>query len=206
MKVDVFIDYLCPYAHRGSTWIAQVQTQLGASLEINWRYFSIIQNNHPNKAEFKLWRQPLENPDWQQEKYAFGLSMFWAAEAARRQGQDAFERFHHAQFAARHDDPERSYKRPAAIDTLAENVGLDMPQFRADMQDPRCLEQLETDHTEATGGALNVFGTPTFVFPNGEAVYLRLSEVPSIDESFDFWQVFQEAAIKRPYLLEFKRP
>ncbi|MDX2139298.1 MAG: thioredoxin domain-containing protein, partial [Chloroflexota bacterium] len=67
---------------------------------------------------------------------------------------------------------------PEVFTAYAMELGLDMTQFQAAMQDLTYLEQIERDRQD--GEALGVNGTPTF-FVNGELVeplsYARLLEM-----------------------------
>ena len=162
------------------------------------------QNSYTGDDGWKLWEQPVVNPDWEQERYANSIYYFWGAEAAQRQGTEAFTRFHLALLASRYVEPIRKLYTRADIIGLAGEVGLDVPQFERDFADLSCLDQLATDHQHAE--SLNIFGTPTIVFTGDQAVYVKLDRVPDPAESLDFWQVFSSTALERPYVLEMKRP
>jgi len=105
---------------------------------------------------------------------------------------------------ARHAEPKQTlYKREEVV-ALAESVGLDMAQFEADFQDATCLDRLAEDHQHSQ--TLDVFGTPTFVFPDTRPVYLKLDRVLTKGEALHFWEVFHNMACEQTYLVEFKRP
>jgi hypothetical protein len=61
------------------------------------------------------------------------------------------------------------------------------------------------DYLEARN-VVGAFGTPTFVFGNGEAAYLRLLPVPPPDQAMAVFEEFVRIGRDRPYLLEIKRP
>jgi predicted DsbA family dithiol-disulfide isomerase len=132
------------------------------------------------------------------------LRSFWAAEAARRQGEDAFWRFHQALLYARHvqgrDLADRQTQRE-----VARQVELNLDQFERDWHDRSLLDRLKADHTRAVSES-NIFGTPSFVFPGVEAVYLKLAKVPEGEEALSFWQTFYQVAAQMPWVVEMKRP
>src|SRR6185437_10838347 len=97
VEIDVFYDYGCPYVYRATLWLRDVQAALGDALRVNWRYFPLEQVNSAEGPDWKLWEQP--------EGYrSRGLPAFRAAEAARRQGDEAFAAIHVALLRARHED------------------------------------------------------------------------------------------------------
>jgi predicted DsbA family dithiol-disulfide isomerase len=166
-------------------------------LTINWRYFSLDQVNSREGPGWKLWSQPDDYP-------SRSLRAFKAAEAARRQGKEAFERYHFALLAARHDQG-RNIASPEVLRDVAGTAGLDLGRFEHDLADPSILDALARDHTHAVE-AHGVFGIPTLVFPGGYAVYLKISQpVPEEEEESLFDEVLH-IATGRPYLMEVKRP
>jgi len=172
-------------------------------LTINWCYFSLYQVNHKGEATWKVWNQPLVDREWQERDYAPSLRSFWGAEAARRQGEEALSRFHRSLLRARHRHG-RSLAEPGTVLSAAETAGLDMNRFREAFDDPACLGRLAADHTRAEG--MNVFGTPTFVFPGADPGYLKLSQLPKPEEGLAFWDEFYRVIAGRPFVLEIKRP
>ena len=172
-------------------------------MQPNWRYFSLYQINHLERDTWKIWEQPLKSPDWENQPYAASLRYFWSAEAARRQGEEAFRRFHLTLVRTRHRDKQGL----ATLETIlaaAQKTELDLMRFQEDLTDPSCLERLAEDHTVAL--SKGVFGTPTFVFPGAEPAYLKLGRVITPEESLDFWEAFRTMVVERPYVLEIKRP
>jgi hypothetical protein len=172
-------------------------------LSVNWRYFSLHQVNHKGEVTWKIWDQPALDRDWMERDYARSLRSFWGAEAARRQGEEAFDRFHRALLQAKHQD-DRSLAQPETLLHAAETAELDMVQFRESLGDPSCLERLAADHTRAK--SMDVFGTPTFVFPGAVPVYLKLSRIPDPAEALEFWEEFHRVVTGMPFVLEIKRP
>ncbi|MGD9047231.1 MAG: DsbA family protein [Anaerolineae bacterium] len=150
-----------------------------------------------------MWEQPLADEGWQEQDYAPSLRAFWAAEAARRQGNEAFARFHLALGRARYQQG-LSYAQPETMLHAAEEAQLDLAQFQAALTDPACLERLAADHTRAD--EMDVFGTPTFAFPGARPAYLKLSHLPGPEEALAFWHEFRQVVVDRSFILEIKRP
>ena len=130
------------------------QQQLGDKLNIAWRYFSLEQVNQKNGPDWKLWEQPESYP-------SRARLCFKGAEAARKQGEDAFTRFHLALLAARHVDG-KELTEPQTILDAARSAELDMSKFERDF-DSATLDNVGRDH-EAGVNTYGVFGTPTLVF------------------------------------------
>ena len=125
VSIDIYFDYLCPYVYNAAIWLQRVQVCMGSKLKINWRYFSLEQVNSEQGPRWKIWEQPTTYP-------SRGLRAFWAAEAARLQGEEAFDSFHVALLRARHKQ-NRDIADIAALIEVAENVGLDLTQFQNDI-------------------------------------------------------------------------
>ena len=94
-----------------------------------------------------------------------------AAEAAARQGQ--FEAMYSKLFETQTQWGEQPESRADLFRTYAEDIGLDLELYDADIQDPAVLERVMEDQREGT--ALGVQGTPTF-FLNGEQLELSTLE------------------------------
>ena len=199
VSVDVYFDFLCPWAFRGSEWLRDVQAQLGPDkLKINWRYFPLDQVNSDQGPEWKLWEQPLESE-------TRGLAMFRAAVAARKQDQgEKFEKFHQLMFQTRHGEFTIDGERPTERQ-LAEIAGLDLAQFDRDLEDRSLLSTIGADYEHARS-EIGVFGVPTLVFENNEAAYIKLLPKPEADEAVSVWNEVYQTIAKRPNIHEIKRP
>ena len=84
-------------------------------------------------------------------------------------------------------------------------MGLETAQFRQDLADRRLLAKLVEDHTFAVEN-LGVFGTPTLVFPESQAIFLKMSLPPSPEESLSVFTELHHLADRRRYIQEVKRP
>jgi predicted DsbA family dithiol-disulfide isomerase len=196
ISIDVYVDYLCPYAHAGAAWLRDVRSQLNGQIKVNWKFFPLEQVNSDKGEEWKIWEQPLDHR-------TRGWEGFRAAVAALNQGDDAFERFHFGWFAALHETPV-GVKRPTVFE-VAESVGLDAAQFEHDFSDPSLWQRIACDY-ESGRANHGVFGTPTIVFPDGSSAYIQTRPAPPASESIEVWSEFVELVSGRPYIKEIKRP
>jgi predicted DsbA family dithiol-disulfide isomerase len=143
-----------------------------------------------------------EQPDGEQGRSLLSMR---AGEAARRQGGEAFERFHLALLKARHGGGGRiSLNEAGPLTEVAREAGLDIERFRADLSDQELVARIAGDHTEAVEKH-GVFGTPTFVFENDNSVYLK-SFIPPEEDSAEFFEHFVALMADRAYVGELKRP
>jgi protein-disulfide isomerase len=86
-----------------------------------------------------------------------------AVEAAAQQGK--FEEMYHRMYETQTQWGEQQTPHDELFFSFAEDLGVDMTQFRADYEDPATAERVADD--VADGKALGVEGTPTF-FVDGE--------------------------------------
>lgn len=174
-----------------------MQDESGPAVDVTWRHFSLEQVNNQNGPDWKLWEQAEDCP-------SRGLRAFWASEAARRQGEAAFGRFHIALLKARHEE-RRDIASIEILRGVAESAGLDMAQFERDLSDRRLLTRLAEDHTFAVE-TLGVFGVPTLVFADQRAIFVRLSSPPPPEECGALFGELRHLAQVRPDVEEVKRP
>jgi predicted DsbA family dithiol-disulfide isomerase len=199
VSIDVYYDFLCPWAFRGAEWLRDVQKQLGPDkLKINWRFFPLEQVNSDGGPDWKLWEQP---DDYESR----GLGMFKGALAAWNQDQgEKFERFHQLMYQTRHGEFTVDGERPD-VRKVAEIAGLDMEKFDRDYADRSLLSRIGEDYNHARD-TYGVFGVPTLVFENGEAAYLKILPKPSPEEAVAFWDEISNTIANRPSVYEIKRP
>jgi len=194
IQFEVFYDYMCPFVYRASVLLQNLGRSPNPRLNVTWRYFSLTQVNSKDDG-WTVWDAPASEP-------ARGRLAFKAAEAARR--QDRFDDFHMPLLEARHRD-RLDIDQIEVIERVAVDCGLEIERFRKDLADPRILESLKRDHTQAIS-VHGVFGTPTFVFPEGAAAYIRLAEAPDPAESNRVFERLVSIAADEPSILELKRP
>ena len=194
--VEVYIDYLCPYAHAGAAWLRNVREEMNGELEIKWRFFPLEQVNSDKGPDWKVWEQGVDHR-------TRGWEGFRAAVAAQQQGDDAFERFHFGWFNALHETPVGT-KRPTIFE-VATHVGMDMEKFEADFSNQELWSRVGSDYENGRADT-GVFGTPTIVFPSGRSAYIQMRPAAPKDETIAVWNEFTDTVEGRPYIKEIKRP
>lgn len=169
---------------------------MGGKLTINWCYFSLEQINSDQGPKWKVWEQ---GADYSSR----GMNAFRAAEAVRRQGEAGFAAFHYALIKARHEEKE-DISDISILTRIAGSAGADLERFKKDFSDKKILARLGKDHTRAvkTYGA---FGTPTFVFPGDQAVFIKMKP-PAPEESLAVFNEVRAIGQGRGNILEIKRP
>ena len=192
MEFELYYDYLCPFVYRASLLLANVAAE--RPTDVRWRYFSLTQVNSKEEG-WTAWAAPAA------EKVR-GRLAFKAAEAARR--QDRFAPFHASLLTARHQD-RLDIDDSKVVARVAEESGLELERFRRDLDDPSILDALALDHRHAVA-THGVFGTPTFVFPNGASAYIRLAEAPTGAGALQLFDSLLAIAADEPGVLEIKRP
>lgn len=201
-SVTVYFDYLCPFSWRVAELLEMVAEPL--DLHCDWKHFSLYQSNYKGNKNWQLWNDKLDTASDNGSK---GLLPFLASHAAKRQGEDKFQAFRLGLLRACHRD-----HQPLRKDTIwqvAERVGLHMPTFASDLDDPECRTAFAHEHMQAA--ALDLFGTPTLRFRQGygsdHIAYLRIREVPvSLEEAVDLFQTYQQLLCRYPYLETIRRP
>ena len=198
IAVDVYFDFACPYVHSAAAWLREVNRQLGDNcIDVTWKFFPLEQVNAPADADMAMWDLP-------PERRSRGRDSFHAAAAARRQGGEAFERFHEALLTLKHEEGQDHGQR-STLDEAASRAQLDLTRFAADFENRQLLKDIESDYVAGRDG-LGVFGTPTFVFPDGASAYLQVLPPPPPEEAVAVWLDFMRDVRDRPYLREIKRP
>ncbi|MFA5550077.1 MAG: DsbA family protein [Trueperaceae bacterium] len=200
-RLTVYFDFLCPYSWRAAEVFDMVAEPLG--LEVTWEHFSIYQFNYERlqgNGNWQLWNDKLDNTDGNGCK---GLLPFMASQAARRQGARAHNAFRLELQRAVHRD-----YRPldlATIMSVVDSVGLHRARFEDDLANPENRTVLAQEHARAA--ALDLFGTPTVVFPEGGAAYFRLQDLPrSRSEAVDLVHDTRRLLERYPYLQTVRRP
>lgn len=196
-SIEIYYDYLCPFAYSASVWTRQLDEVMGNRLAITWSAFPLEQVNSTEGPGWKLW----EHPD---DGLSQGLLAFQAAKAAARQGPEAFAPYHYALMDLRHVS-RRTLTRKTTLLQLAKDLELDAEQFAKDLEDPALLAQIGEDY-ERGRGEHGVFGTPTLIFPGGGALYIQMNPAPPLSDAEDLLASFARMADDQPYLFEIKRP
>ena len=191
-ELTVYIDFLCPWAYRGSMWLADVEK--AGRVRPQWGFFSLSQNHEARGGT-------PEPPTWERNPQAKGLPAFLAATAARAQGEDAGNRFRLALQRARHEDhlpvDQHSTHRLAA-----ERAKLDVARWELDVQTAD-FGTLAAEHTEAV--RRGVFGVPTLVWPEGRSYYLKITELIPGDRAVALYDAI-ETVHRFGEVIEIKTP
>lgn len=176
-------------------WLSRVEDRLGSDLELRYRSFALEQVNADQGGDWKAWKQG--------ESYVSrGLWPLRGGIAARMQSNVAHRAYmatlQEFKFVERGDVSSRD-----TVVQMAQNAGVDLDKFVADIDAPQRLTEIGADHEEAV--ALGVFGTPTFVFEDGTSAFLKTFTPPE-SETMQAWEGFMSVAHNRPYFGELKRP
>jgi predicted DsbA family dithiol-disulfide isomerase len=194
IRFDVFFDYTCPFVYRVAGMLDAVRSGGARPIEVRWRYFSLTQVNSKDDG-WTVWNAP-------QTDNVHGRLAFAAAEAARRQGK--FDDLHMPLLEARHRD-RLELDDETVVERVAQDSGLDLARFRADLHDRTIVDAIARDHVAAVGEH-GVFGTPTFVFANGQSAYVRLGERVEGEAAVQVFDRIVSIAADEPRILEIKRP
>lgn len=166
-------------------------------MSINWKCFPLEQVNSKEGPDWHIWEQP--------DSYSSrGILALRAGEAARRQGDEAFERNHMGLLKARHVDRKKINERPLLVQ-VAKEAGLDLGRFERDLDDRELLKKVGADYTEARK-KYGVFGTPTLVFESGAAAFLKMMPPPSSDEAVPVFDSLYKLMVHQTFIHEVKRP
>lgn len=176
--------------------LQKAKEEEGDALDIEWRYLSLEQINSKEEDGKKIWERPANYP--MRSRWAFR-----GAEAARKQGKDAFERYHLNLLTARHVDQKELIEQDTIFEA-AEQAELDMEQFKTDFE-AATIDKVGEDHEEAVK-SYGIFGTPTIVLDGQHAGYLKMRPLPADDELGATWQQVKAMIAGRPEIGEIKRP
>ncbi len=176
-------------------WLSRVRAELGDGLHVVWRSFALEQSNSKEGPGWKAWEQ---GPEY----VSRGLLALRAGAAARRQGDAEHWRFALNLLEAKHVG-RRDIRDRGTISEIAGASGLDGAAFERDLDDPETLRSVVEDHE--LGASMGAFGTPTFVFEDGGAVFLKMYTPPET-ETMDAFEHMIGLSRGRRYFGELKRP
>jgi len=177
--------------------LESIKTEVADGLSIQWKTFSLDQQNSEKGPDFMMW----EHPDYSSR----GIPALVAAKAAKNQGEPLFLRFHLATFEARHDEGKDIADRKV-LREIAKYAGLDPVRFEQDIAREETWHAVGENHMESKR-KYGVFGVPTLVFGQEQVVFVKLGPIPeSKEERISLFELIYGMGVKRPYLLELKRP
>lgn len=133
-----FLDFECEGCGALYPIMEQLRSEYEGEVTFAIRYF-------PNEGHFNAMNSAL------------------AVEAAARQGK--LEEMYETMFETQAEWGETQESKAAVFEGFAQELGLDMAQYRRDVADPKVAERIERDRDE--GLALGVEGTP-WLFLDGE--------------------------------------
>lgn len=132
------------------------------------------------------------------------MPAFRAAEAARLQGADAYERMHFALLEGRHQR-RKDFTDPNDIQDVARSARLDMARFQRDLADRSLLRRVAEDHALAAA-KYGVFGTPTLVFETGGPFFLRVRAQEDAKAAARTFDALYQTMVEQDNVDEVKRP
>ena len=179
------------------TWRETIGLVVPGGLSIQWKAFSLEQTNSKESPDFRIWEHP--------EYPSKGVRALVASKCAVNQGDERFLRFHLATFTAKHDQ-NLDIADLGVLKRIAKDAGLDVTRFEKDMTREENWLAVGSDYMESRE-KYGVFGVPTLVFPEGEAVFVKLEAIPeSQEERLSLFRLIFEMGDRMPYLRELKRP
>lgn len=192
--IEIFYSYACRDTYEVFEWLRRARVE-GLELDITWRPYAIQMGDDAD-----YWRRP-----W--EEASSELRGFIAAEAVRRHtpsADDAFQRYHEALEAAVHEEL-LELAEEAVLLGAAENANVDTAPIRAAFESPaEYARAAERSHARAEA-EYNVFGTPTLVFPNGQALHIELDAIPSADDARTLFDHVAALAVEQLYVGRLER-
>lgn len=188
MQLDIYYSYACRDSYLVYAWLKLVKEN-GQPLDIHWHPFA-IQTDNPED-----WGQPWEAANSE-------LRGFIAAEAVKRQGREAFLRFHDALEQAVHEQLHELRDEPTLIG-VAKQAGLDLERFQEDWHDSQLAKNAHQSHMQAIEH-WHVDGTPTIVFPGGRSYHLELNEVPAKEDALETFRAIKTLTVSHPYIGQLK--
>ncbi len=156
----------------------------------------LAQANSKEGPDWKAW----ENPPGENNR---GILALKADLAAARQEEDKLSDFRINLLKARHEDRKDLTDIDVILDA-ARAAGLDTGRLREDMEDPALLQVIAESHIEGSE-KFGAFGVPTFVFPNGEAAFLKMFK-PTPEESVELYDTLTKVMGQWHNIGELKRP
>jgi hypothetical protein len=168
MALTVAYEYDCGYSYKTFRWLSSIAEHTG---EVTWRPFSLYQVNQFFGADWLVWEHP------EQETRSF-LALSAAAWLQREQ-PDAFAAFHRRAFEIIQDE-HRALDREAVLSAV-KDAGADADAVAAALDDGSALRLAGESHMQLRN-RYGVFGTPTIVFPNDSAMYVRIKGQWTDDE------------------------
>ena len=184
-----FYDFTCEYSCRVWMWFERLRAG-GLDLEVDWRPFVLKEVNREDDEPSVLVGPTIDS---------VAVLALAIAEASR--GGTGAESYRAEIFTAMHADDEHPLRDDVV--EIATRAGLDLDLFWRD--ETLWLGSVRASH-EGAVSARGVFGTPTLVFDDDSAIFLRLTELPPATEDRPRWDAVTTLATEFPEVVELKRP
>lgn len=171
---------------------------MGDDLQIKWRSFALEQVNSKEGEDWRAWEQG-------SDYVSRGLWPLRGGIAARRQSEEAHIAYMETLLELKHVEREDIRSREAVVE-VAKKIGapvINVERFEADIDDPETLAEIGRDHEEAV--EQGVFGTPTLIFEDGTASFVKTYTPPEEDTMSAFEHLMGMMRGKN-YFGEVKRP
>ena len=162
-------DYRCPFARIVHEHVLAAN-RAGAELHVNFAPYTLNQG-YVAEGEPAIWDTPSGDAV---------LISLEASVAVRDHWPEAFEVVHEALFEARHTHGIALTDRPQ-VGAVLKTAGLDPDAVFAIVDGGGPRKVIAEDWTHYHDD-LDVFGVPTFVFNDADAVFLRLMDPPNGDD------------------------
>jgi len=92
------------------------------------------------------------------------------------------------------------------FEEAARRARLDLSRFQRDLED-EAQRRAELASNLQEAGQLAVFGTPTFVLPEGDAAYFRFTQlITDPQEALELWSLYTSVLRSKARIETIKRP
>ncbi len=176
-------------------WLDKVK-QGGMELDITWKSFVLDANKEGVDREL-FWKSPIEDQGRSMYAHKIGKAALW-------QGQELYNQFNLNIYISRHSGKRIRLDKYDELIEVASNSGLNIEKLLLDLKDPNLITAIRKDHDEALDKH-GVFGTPTFVFENGQSAFVKTLMPPESD-AYQAFKDFMALFGSRDYIGEIKRP
>lgn len=174
-KVQFYTDPECPWAWRTALWA--IEAREVRPIEIEWRFFSLSQQNLGN--------------DYAADRHGQSHDLMRTLILVRRKhGNDAVERLYLEFGDGIHGD-RVNLDDQAWIRGCLERAGLDPNLHQAAMADPSTHDELMAEHNGAKEN-LGAFGVPTILFAGSDIAFFGpvIDPVPTGEAAGELWDHF----------------
>ena len=183
-------------------WLDTVKKKSNETVGIYWKPFQLDQVNGNSELVLRNWNQ------WTVDQINQSRSMLAAiaGESVRKRQPEYFNVFHKTLLELRHapNSNRIPLNNKNELIGVADNLRIDTVSLAHDLENCSLIQTVSMYHYEAIE-TYGVFGTPTFVFENGNAVYLK-TFIPPPEQAVGFFDEFLSMMSDRSYIGELKRP